>query len=78
MRIIIATLVVAGAAVSGCASMGPREQPLSYRQELAQLRTTCENRGGILTPLGSGSTGGRPANDYACEIRGGGSGRLGQ
>ena len=76
MRIIIATAAL-GIAVSGCASFGAREQPLSYRQEYAQLEATCEARGGILTPT-TLATGARPANDYACEIRGGGSGRLDQ
>ena len=47
----------------------------SYQEELDKLSAECMARGGILTPI-AGATGPRAANDYACEIRGGGSGRI--
>lgn len=74
MRLILTTLILSGAVLGGCASMNrePGQRPMSYREELAQLESTCTNRGGILTPIGP-SSGSRPANDYACEIRGGAS-----
>lgn len=77
MRLIVTTLIASGALLGGCASMSREasDRPMSYREELAQLRATCENRGGILTPLNP-SSGSRPANDFACEIRGGPSDRL--
>lgn len=60
-------------AIAGCASTGAPSP--TYGEELAQLSAACDARGGILTPI-AGSTGPNAANDYACEIRGGGSGRL--
>jgi hypothetical protein len=60
-------------ALSACASTG--EPYPTYAEELAELQSACRARGGILTPI-AGSTGHRPATDYACEIRGGASSRL--
>lgn len=57
---------------AACASTG---QSQSYADDYAQLNADCQARGGILTPI-AGSTGSRAATDYACEIRGGGSGRI--
>lgn len=75
MRVIIAACAL-GVLLGACSTTNIGDQgPMSYRQEFAQLQSTCEARGGILTPLGQ-QTGPRPANDYACEIRGGASGRL--
>lgn len=59
--------------LAACASTGASHA--SYAEELAELRGACDARGGILTPI-QGSSGPNAANDYACEIRGGGSGRL--
>ena len=59
--------------LSACASTG--ESYPTYAEEMAELQTACQARGGILTPI-AGSTGNRPATDYACEIRGRASGRL--
>ncbi len=59
--------------LGACASTGAGHA--TYAEELAELRGACDARGGILTPI-AGSTGPNAANDYACEIRGGGSGRL--
>lgn len=59
--------------VSACATAG--EPNPTYAEEMAQLNAACQARGGILTPI-AGATGPRAANDYACEIRDGGSGRI--
>jgi hypothetical protein len=39
---------------------------------MERLTADCAERGGILSPI-PGATSGRPATDYACEIRGGAS-----
>ena len=70
---VLAVGLGAALGLGACASAGaPRP---TYAQEVAELRSACDARGGILTPI-AGSTGPNAANDYACEIRGGGSGRL--
>lgn len=72
----LAALVAAGA-VSGCVSVTDHGDGYasSYAREMRELVAQCDARGGILTPI-PGAHGPRPANDYACEIHGGGSGRL--
>ncbi len=71
--ILPAALLGAALAVSACASTpGSRT---TYAQELDRLTADCRERGGILTPVGS-PTSGRPQTDNVCEIRGGG-GRIG-
>lgn len=59
--------------LAACASTGAVNP--TYAEQVAELRSACDARGGILTPI-AGATGPNAANDYACEIRGGGSGRL--
>lgn len=71
----LAALIAAGAP-GGCATTPAEDGRVpTYAQEMRELAEQCDARGGILTPI-PGATGPRPANDYACEIRGGGSGRL--
>jgi hypothetical protein len=63
-------VVIAGAlALGACASTGG---PGGYAREKAALESDCTARGGMLTPLRGGT--GRPATDFACEIRGGAGG----
>lgn len=64
---------VAPLTLAACATTGVDRQ--TYQEEFQALNAECQARGGMLTPI-QGSTGPRPANDYACEIRGGGSGRI--
>ncbi len=64
----LAVLVVG---LSACATT-TRQPRLSYSEELAQLSADCVERGGILVPTGSGTTG-RPQTDYVCRISGGGT-----
>lgn len=71
---IVLVPLIAAAGLAGCATY-PGRASTTYAEELRQLEADCAARGGILTPI-AGATGPRPANDYACEIRGGGSGRL--
>ena len=73
-KLLIVAATVAPLALAACASTGAGGE--SYQAEYARLNAECQARNGILTPI-AGSTGPRAANDYACEIRGGGSGRLG-
>lgn len=70
---VLAAGLAATLGLSACATSG-QPHP-TYSQQVAELRASCDARGGILTPI-AGSTGPNAANDYACEIRGGGSGRL--
>ena len=71
--IVLAAGLGAAFGLGACASTGAANP--TYTEQIAELRTACDARGGILTPV-AGSTGPNAANDYACEIRGGGSGRL--
>jgi hypothetical protein len=73
-KILLVLSATAPLALAACATTGVDRQ--TYQQEYEALMADCQARGGILTPI-PGSTGPRPANDYACEIRGGGSGRIG-
>lgn len=71
--IVLAAGLGATLCLAACASTGaPRP---TYSEQMSELRAACDARGGILTPI-AGSTGPNPANDYACEVRGGTSGRL--
>ncbi|MFN3815686.1 hypothetical protein [Brevundimonas sp.] len=72
MRVLPTLAVTLAATLAACASTGGGE---TYQQAYDALNATCQERGGILTPLAGAHTG-RPNTDYACEIRGGG-GRLG-
>ncbi|WP_296819806.1 hypothetical protein [Brevundimonas sp.] len=73
-KILLVLAATAPLALAACATTGMDRQ--SYQEEFQALNAECQARGGMLTPI-PGSTGPRPANDYACEIRGGGSGRIG-
>ena len=57
--------------LSACATMGDGNGS-AYTRDFDRLTADCRERGGILSPTGSQS--GRPANDYACKIAGGGEG----
>lgn len=71
----IVTAAVLGTALTAAACAGTPRSNTTYEQELARLTADCRERGGILTPVGS-PTSGRPQTDNVCEIRGGG-GRIG-
>lgn len=74
MRVLVLAAAAMGSlGLAACASTAPASP--TYAEEMAELRAACDARGGILTPI-AGATGPHAANDYACEIRGGGSGRL--
>jgi len=62
------SLTIAAALALGACAGGSSN---TYATELAALQRDCAARNGMLTPLRGGT--GRPATDYACEIRGGGS-----
>ena len=67
-RLSLAALSVLAAALAGCAATGAG--PGIGAAEMAELRSQCEARGGVLVP--SGAATGRPALDEICKITGGG------
>ena len=70
--LVLAAALSAPLGLIGCASGQPHP---TYGQEVATLTSECQQRGGILTPIPGASTG-QASTDYACEIRGGPSGRI--
>jgi len=62
-------VLAAALALAACASTSGGQG--IYGAELAKLRSDCEARDGILTPVGRST--GQAATDYVCEIRGGGT-----
>ncbi len=54
--------------LAACAGT-PRQPYQTYGEELARLNADCVERGGVLVPSGSGSTG-RPSVDNVCRISG--------
>ena len=68
MRVTLPLILLAlGLGLSACASTG--DEVSNYSRDLAELRSDCESKEGVLIPT-PGATDGLAALDYYCEIRG--------
>ena len=72
MRVLM--ILLATAAMAGCASTAGMDRAESYQGQYSRLNADCTERGGSL--VSSGQQTGRPQTDNVCKISGGPSDRL--